>query len=384
MPTSFRRSVIATFFLGVVTSTACDSQRQAARQPNVQLSEKASGIEASSAQSTHRDPSDVVTCNDIKLTGMSEEDIEALATLTGGQVASTYGEAPIDFTNEAHDCQRLIVKSQYSTLGTLWAFARLKNAHFVKTPVVAIAMREGGYAPLKLHQGSQCLVLDDQDGIWKAWITKVKGNTKCAAGLDSLTELQIKRIPLKGEHPIAVRWIDTPHGYYIGFACAGQWCIVGPDIIPDGDVKITGGDGDRQRLAVKNGAGVIRPSKVWGTIQPVLVQHRDQVITYQEKWVTVAEMSFEGTDDSVVAKYAAKFGGNDFLTRTVPVQLMHTGTDSLKGWFVRYTKATKDVGQKAVFLTAIHSGPATVRWKWIENDEGTWTSCGLGCCGGGG
>jgi hypothetical protein len=232
---------------------------------------------------------------------------------------------------------------------------------------------------------------------------------------------------------------------YMGVRCLAGWCEIAPkNFTPSHVVTMTPdryhtvkGWYDQQYLAVNPGGGAAVPSKMLGRLYPendlnaltisdyscepallpagepfasLIDPHRvdaihaaqqhprkcDQKVTTAAGiaddpngyWTKVASIHISDADTTYRRKFKLDEKGEAFVyLRYNP----HIAEPKLR-WQVRYAPMSGGPGKVVTAKRVDHSMstfggsklvvPATVRWKWVLNDEYAWSRCSYGCCDG--
>ena len=228
-------------------------------------------------------------------------------------------------------------------------------------------------------------------------------------------------------------WDDTHKEQYIGLRCGNAWCEVGrpreggkpdfvsspPDLDPgtgpiDGPSRVRAIKGwyDEQHLAVENGL-TVRPGRVVASVFPDPdLKSRDSA-DYHHRWQTVSHVAFKGHS----SLYKTKFNFDNVppavplhrMNRismcfgrafdcNVPVLSLEPGlinscskqklfeSLAVPRWWARIESMVGAPSDRTIYkcvVRRVHKGfniPATVRWRWLADDETEWHYCPDGCC----
>lgn len=304
-----------------------------------------------------------------------------------------------------------------------------------------IVTRDGTYEQLGILPGFNCLYLSRVGGTWGAWLVP-KGPRDAVCEIQTAVNRapQVRRLvaspvppakPLSGlDVPPVTRWDWDAGGLeqYIGVRCGGAWCQVGDDasasqpvvatpafsnvegLPPSSNAEVRRvtdikGWHDAQILAARLPNGQLTPSGVWGVITPHPSLDQHTLETYSERWVHIATAV-------VTADYKGKvltltgLGTNDIFLCMAPKGTVPTeacdmpdpgpkcGTmvasvpqDHTTWWIrVEYDQIGSEtweyhcVERRTPSNPEYGSIPGTARWRWLVNDETTWTRCEQGCC----
>ncbi|MBI4545311.1 MAG: hypothetical protein HY703_08960 [Gemmatimonadetes bacterium] len=319
---------------------------------------------------------------------------------------------------ELHDCQRLILRdTTYGPLAGIWAPDKLASftALDFRNGVVAaeiISYDEAApdYEELGIRLGTNCLWLQRSDqGEWSAAMRHPldsEGNWSpagtCADSLEQPDFSNLQVNPVEGaEYPTAARWGWDPETWTqtMGVRCldaAGTgsgWCEVGiggfqPAAPPPGQGAKREGRGwyDEQYLAYSDG-DTLKPSTLKGTIIPVDRLEDWDEPDFRGSGKVVATIRLEGdlTQNQLALEYYAhKFDLDEQALRSalpageIKLWLIRNGSE----WQTRFQLPGGPLGtSRPAILWNWHQGKlGLVRWKWNENDEGTWVPCASGCC----
>lgn len=307
--------------------------------------------------------------------------------------------------SETHDCQRLITSDElvYGPWVALLAAAGLSAPVPPEGRVVAVIINYTGesYPALGIHgEGKYCVYMRARSSGtgWEDTQVFAAPDGTCrgadpSQATDPITSLSTtsrvvagNRTPL--DYPDAARWMwdEASGSQYIGIRCATGWCQLAPEglTVPTADFPVPDsvpGWFDRQRLAVVSAAGP-EVSDLLGTIKPRAGVQFDtpaqQRAALEADSMVAAEITLEGTDLAARRTYATKWEIPFDSIRTDPSVhriWMRVQGDQWVGWIKgqpkRPLQPVSDVR---------HSGLRTVRWRWLESDEGGWLPCGGACC----
>ena len=339
--------------------------------------------------------------------------------------------------HEYHDCQRLIDGDTYGPPVGILAHHNVQNAKSWQSfkdgmlaAVIVDLVRKGTTAPypwLGIEPGTNCLIVRATSAEkWDAAIipqpdSRAFSRTRHYASCDD--HLTWKDVPKDRQGKLTVKlqrgydmlnqqispptarwdWDSEHRRNYIGVKCDDiSWCEIGPSgflpsaarLNPAGKPLIKGYY-DEQLLAEPRPS--TRPSSVLGTLMPG-THARD--ITQMKHWIprwwgaaviSISELgrrrgaagsAQSGAFDFYVRKFKLKVGAvgappqGELELRPVNVLAPHSGyypriggqTDG--SWYIHYHRHDN---------TSLKV--PTVRWRWMEKDESTWSYCDpAGCC----
>lgn len=335
----------------------------------------------------------------------------------------------VERIHEFHDCQRLIEGEAYSAAVGIFAHKIVSKAPsaFRRGAVAATILNfrtkdsTMRYASLGIEPGTSCLVMMfDQAKRWHAAIVhqsagytpcrtltweNVSANRRAALVVDTVHGFDLLGRP--GVPPVA-RWDwDARHRRnYIGIACgADVWCEIGPGgfvpspplQFPDprnrrGTLAMAKGLYDQQLLADSTGS---RPTTVLGTLRPGedakspgSMKHRPS--TPPRKY-RMAVMELEETASTHSAEYVRYYkdyvdaAGMPTASRatsilTLEPRISPNSRHVYRGEF-NGRPLTLDTGIVKRSHSHLHKSTPVVRWRWVVNDERTWSYCAPdGCC----
>lgn len=292
--------------------------------------------------------------------------------------------------------------------------------------VVAIVWAETRHERLGIEAGLNCLYLIFSRSLvnnvpsltdWRARMVP-KGTSDATCGETSLnnlpsgTDLEVRRTQVAGftaptDYPPVARWDWDPQHMeqYIGIACATAWCDVGPAgftpsaALPvdanastgERRVRVIKGWYDQQYLA-KNGPGnTIVPSSIMGTIiaDPELGDREQS--EFDDGYVDVALVTLAadpGSDETAAFdEYKKKHNfasdrSTQLSIRSSAGEYWSMRIQRAAGWFRFVSRKHKNVKMRPMETAVVgtYAVPAVARWRWMRNDEGTWTRCTDGCC----
>ncbi|MDX1647713.1 MAG: hypothetical protein R3304_11265 [Longimicrobiales bacterium] len=318
-----------------------------------------------------------------------------------------FGGADEVAKSETHDCQRLIVSASNGGL-TYGPYVGILPA-----PNLAAPLSEGGrvvatilnhtpgveYSDLGIEGGERyCVFMQRQDGAWLDALVFAAPSHTCRGASppqapDAVTRLTtttrgIDGNPTPSDYPNTIRWMwdEDSRRQYIGLRCPTGWCELAPSglTLPTTNFPVRDsvpGWFDRQPLAVVSGSG-LGVSGLMGTIKPRPGVQFDtpaaQEAALQAGPMVAAEITLEGTDPQARAAYARKWQIPADSTRSDPS--VHPLRLEVEGnaWRAWIPGQTKRILQPA--MNVKHSGLRTVRWRWLESDEGGWLPCRGACC----
>jgi hypothetical protein len=295
----------------------------------------------------------------------------------------------------------------------------------------AVVYADAPYDRLGIEKGLNCLyVWRYQTGTppvtaWEARMVPKGTDLTCPTLQRTLLpngkDLEVKSFtsvpgfPDADDYPDVARWDwDAEHdGQYIGIKCGAAWCEVGdkgftPSLpMPDVEkanpkyarVLAIKGWHDRQMLAKREGAGLV-PSGVEGIIWPD-PELGDRGNDDYEDWVPSANVVLQApdTDDEVVDTYKEKYNfERTSFSKPVRMEIRRfkqenagDGTPKPDVWTVNVKRhrwlflhdhKKRDLEYRSVGagFTPNYKVPGVARWRWLTNDEGSWTRCSEGCC----
>ena len=290
-------------------------------------------------------------------------------------------------------------------------------------PVALIYSYGSKYHPLKIEPGFNCLYLyHPRSGTpeWGAKMVSVTDQSECDKNInpESTTNGNLEAHGTsvstftQSDYPPVARWDRDPvTGHqYAGVRCESAWCEIGEtgfhpsasypplSTSPAQGERVFAIKGwyDEQYLAVQNTAG-LTPGSVMGTAYPdSALGHRKQA-DFLKTWRAAAHIVLHSASDAYQSKLNLEPGAvpepADSLNLCygtkrdcVPqgsessVQCQDNGQQTY--WAKIVSTVTKTTRYKCVTYRA-HFGvnmPATVRWRWLYNDETNWVRCPDGCC----
>jgi hypothetical protein len=225
------------------------------------------------------------------------------------------------------------------------------------------------------------------------------------------------------DFPPVARWDWDGLHHFIGIMCGPAWCEIGEPgfnsspSYPGDKTHVVKGWYDEQRLAIKNADGMLVPSPVVGTVFPTpgLLAVRDTgsaaISRFTGSWVDVASVALSQASPNYKEKLNLDpspptearnvialcngwatcaprvriplFGGG--LNVSAVWRLPVCASSDNGTWRARITGAAGNVSYRCVRRWAAPTNatfyvPATARWRWLVDDEGTWEGCIQGCC----
>lgn len=317
------------------------------------------------------------------------------------------------FENEAHDCQQLVLPGG-GGFGPLVGIFPLDDAmgdDFTGGTVATLynfdaeGTADTGYAPLHISSQPQeqwaCLVMNsftDSATVGTARVFRITDERDTCASADGPSvgaELQVRISSHPGVSrmpPTArIRWDRGAQLHYVGFKCGTRWCSAYPAganpsepvewAATSNEFEVIPGYMDEQNLAIQNAEGDLRPGP-WGVITPSAVLN------------TTDTADLIGVGDIVVAtitllddptqfgdewtNYAEKFQMQEDQGRWVTrVWLNRTSSTTTGGFGV---SGPTPAAKTAEFVPMGHGAAGSVRWRWLDVDEGAWIYCVDGCC----
>ena len=320
---------------------------------------------------------------------------------------------------EFHDCQRFIDKTnRYGALyavilaDTSQAGQQLLNdkrkaegmtaAHTVAVAVAEVITPKGDYPSLGVHPGRNCLYLSSANGWARAYMFSSGETDETCPWVISTAEATVTPLNVRrtmypnykpADFPTAARWqIDARSGrYIIGVSCDAGWCEIGVDksekVLAAADVggiapakahvyRVQGWF-DEQRLAIHSSTttaeGVtVEPSSVIGKATPDWQLKSRSFADFNAGWVYVGSLHLPTVPTGYTSKLGVSAGDNKLYFRRFPGDV----------WKARIIPANGPPVTRDVIRTD-HKGvnvPATMRWRWLGNDETVWARCVEGCC----
>ena len=323
---------------------------------------------------------------------------------------------PISNVPEFHDCQEFIRGDGYLRLYAIFArfgLERLADSLDTlpytpsKQALAAAEIYSDGehYAPLGVEPYFNCLYVYRVLKDWRAAV--VPKGTHEDACLTHLvdpathgTQLEVHRSTPSADlaaYPQVARWDwDQQSGWqYVGIMCGAGWCDVGPKGFTSSPA-VYGIKGwyDEQRLATVASSGGLQPGSAHGIIIPdPALGHLNNATDFHQSsgspWVHVANVLLTGSSP-YSSKLRLQPGWNKIYlcygsaaACGVPPQAQTCSPGGMWWALIKpphwwQSKTYRCVTQR------LHSGiviPATVRWRWLTNDETGWIRCVQnGCC----
>jgi hypothetical protein len=321
-----------------------------------------------------------------------------------------------DLSNEAHDCQRLVLSTgpggEFGPLVGLFpvdATTGLARADFTTArPAVSVYSwgASGGsyaedYPALGITTGAHCLWLRNASGSADGWRGALAPGL-CGAGSTAPTDTDFQLVGVERTYPGATaedfprtarwEWDVASERQFIGVRCGEAWCAVLPagssaprtEPLPQ---QLRGSDlarltipgwSDAQHLAVfDSAAGRARPGP-WGTILSHPALH-DEAPLWTEGILAAA---IDVRDDHAdYGRFAERFylqpedgGGRSDVILRFP------GISPDEAWYQQGPMRRRQV--RGVQYAPAVSAPATgvVRWRWREGDPELWLFCRAGSC----
>jgi hypothetical protein len=326
-------------------------------------------------------------------------------TITMVKVAGPQSNVP-----EFHDCQRFLTPDNRKYEGLYAVFAtptppdsfaghaalNLDYAYLA----AEVVTRDGGYTNLKVAQQFNCLYLGVAHVGWRAFMVKSwLSEEACADSLradehtaDALTVNRVVDTTFAADdYPPSARWDRTPNGsYFIVMSCGKAVCEIG---IPPGELAshaqfvseaMTKAQKrvrrikpwyDEQFVAIPGGLNV-SPTKVLGVATPDPRLGNITRAEFESNWVRVGDIALIADQPPYESKLGLTSGRNTLYLRHKP-----TDPDSL--WWAMMVQGNRRTYGRVTRYG--HEGmgfkiPATLRWRWLSNDETVWARCLEGCC----
>ena len=291
-------------------------------------------------------------------------------------------------------------------------------------PAITIAMVDAGdrYDPLGIVGGRNCLYIwyymSGQQTVWTAKMTIADANScpqKTAGQLatmpgkvlevyrDAVEDPETKKPFDRQYFPPVARWDwDLKNSkQYVSIVCDAAWCQIGEpgfvrsDPLPldnanttaERAIRLIKGWYDEQYLAKKVGNS-IAPSELVAIVFPEAgLAESDDPVDYNG-WKTVGWVVVDPkTPDAQLTldQYKTKLGFREStFAEPLRMQMKHKAS-VWRGRVQR--KGPLGVWLNKENLTKFrptgmggYPVPGTNRWRWRDNDEGTWTRCTQGCC----
>jgi hypothetical protein len=345
---------------------------------------------------------------------------------------------PMTHVVEVHDCQRLVVPNKgnpaddvYGPLAMIFASESLSNPLSGEAkPQRASAVihswgdnkdtETGDYEPLGIKAGFNCLYLSRINNKVQARMVAVNADTNCTKPpADTGVSLQVMEQPTPPglgatDIPPVARWEgDFSRGgrsHHIWIRCGDHACLVGrkgfkPSLeIPGPErhklaqlmgtspkslrVMAINGWFDEQPLALPDGNGKLKVSKLYGVIVPHPdVGELDDIAQFVN-WRPVAYAWMPIENDDYKLKLGFDQGINVISMRKgSPPEGVTTvcleDTEAVS-WWVKVESEGGAVkylcSQRYLHDLPPDKMPGTVRWRWLDTDETTWVRCPQGCC----
>jgi hypothetical protein len=216
-------------------------------------------------------------------------------------------------------------------------------------------------------------------------------------------------------YPPTTRFIEGASGEtLIGVKCANRWCVVGPQgfaaVPPSAHNNIPTMKGtaqqtikgwfDDQKLGVPDAGGTFgikRSTRASAIPDPQLGNYKvdDFIKPKNSESYKVVGMVYFPDPPPEGSKYVTRFGfGKDsnFVGLRARVDTVDGKIDT--AWFAQVTPShgvvkndipTRRMDHRKYLLPLVERGllspiPATLRWRWFDQDEDLWAECDIGCC----
>ena len=220
----------------------------------------------------------------------------------------------------------------------------------------------------------------------------------------------------EADYPATTRFIEGTGGRtLIGLKCANRWCVIGPrgfrDVPRSAHAEVGALTGkaqgtvkgwfDDQVLGEPDGSappGIHRKVRASAIPDPGLgsLHVADFVVGLNEEKYQVVGKTYFPTEPPAHSKYAMEFGFHqDENVVALRAEIRTSTTPGKKDtvWFARVTNAKANTRKEDIptLRTDHHrltpagepvlaSVPATMRWRWFDQDEDLWVECDIGCC----
>jgi hypothetical protein len=290
--------------------------------------------------------------------------------------------------------------------------------------LVGIALAEvvswgGEYPSLGIKPYFNCLFVYDSDALKAVMVPVGRDDKPCTEIVDPTavvgTQLRVRATSRAGltaeDYPPVGKWDTDPRtgSMYVGMICGDKWCELAPEATTYSEqytststdrlvrrLREVKGWYDEQRLAVKNGEGVI-PSSIVGTFAPSrnLGAYRESDFN-SRRWLPAGTAVLSSGHPDYLAKL--NFGGgpranqiwlcSGSASKCIPTHAQRQVADCSEKhtMFAMIRSSLGDSLYKCVGYYHHKSNdvvipiPGTVRWAWYDTDEGGWIRCPLGCC----
>ena len=328
------------------------------------------------------------------------------------------------FENETHDCQRLVVDdgTAFGPLVGVFPLDQAMRANasggFDGGPAASLLNFSANgdptqaYPPFNLSEDPDdawsCIEIDsftDSDTQTSAKIYPLSAGT-CNEGRPDSTAtatgyaVRISTHPHEGAIPATARfrYDSMAEAHYIGMRCGSKWCsIYPPGVTPTEPVQwpqgsdpreVVPGWFDEQHLAIDSGRGWLIPGP-WSRIEPwpdleaadmsdltASVPRPVAIITAFDDPRPFALAG--GTD--YVRKFNLTSREGEWVTR-LTLRLPDPAVRGDVGEAVFHGPTPMSAPKPPQFIPqASHGARGTVRFRWLDNDEGAWIYCVTGCC----
>jgi hypothetical protein len=311
---------------------------------------------------------------------------------------------------EFHDCQRFLSATNRTYEGLYAVFADTTPPATFTARATAnlefaylageVVTRDGFYPQLKVKPLFNCLYLA-AGANWRAFMFAAGTSEDSCA--DSVPVKKFGRYALSlrrvidrrfgsEDYPPSARWDRTPAGaYYVVMSCGLAVCEIGipkgqqssiaqtaPDTMSAGEkrVRLIKPWYDEQIVAIPGKLNAM-PTTVLGVAIPdpnlQFVRRRQ----FESGWVKVGEIELSMDQPRYTSQLGLERGKNTMYLR-------HRPSDRDTLWQAMMVTETKRVTYGKVTRYP-HEGmgfhiPATLRWRWMSNDETIWARCLEGCC----
>jgi len=323
------------------------------------------------------------------------------------------------FEHEAHDCQRLVIDggARYGPLVGIFPLDGAMVPGFGGGPVASLVnfqadgAVEHGYEPLNISadytDSWSCVSIEPfgpADTVAVATIWRLSSGTcqqaeKEREDVGTPLRVRISEHPALSEMPetARIRWDPATSKHYIGLRCGVRWCTIHPaDVRPSEPVRwdastdprqVVPGYFDEQHLAVDDGSGSLKPGP-WARIEPS--RELETVVESDlispgggaAQPVRLARITVFEDPSLFPTDYSKKFNLVEDNGRWTSEIWLHRGDGgplSSRAVFAS-TVSRVDAVTTPEFIPMPHGAPGSVRWRWLDTDEGAWLYCINGCC----
>ena len=391
---SFFRGLVCVLAVLVAVTPGCASEDES-------IADQQGADEAAARATIRQNP-----CDATLTTRMDPADTVVARLLAGAA----------DLGNEAHDCQRLVLRTgiagEFGPLVGLFAVSRtlgLAKPEFVSAqPAVSIynwgAVGTGyleHYEPLDLAQGGYCLWLHNPVGTTEGWRAAI-GAGLCGGSPtppnDEDFGLRVfeRTYPdaVSADYPSTARWEwDLEEGrQFVGVRCGDAWCAVttgsGPPrttVLPRqargydlARLRIPGWS-DAQHLAVVDSTtGRVRPGP-WGALLSHPFLHQEEPTWTEGILAAAIEVQDDGSRDydRLVERWFLQPGDGSARGDVI---LRFPGVSPNEAWWQQGPMRRRRAA--GVEYTPAMTSPATgaVRWRWRDAEPWLWIQCRAGSC----